>query len=401
MTQPGPAGVPAAGPPRARPSFLAQRSAASAGRLLRPSSKVLPEHARGHNRALVLQTLFSTGQQSRADVARSTGLTRVTVSELVTELMADGILVETGQREGTRPGKPAILLDIDRGSFQIIGIDLSDLTVFRGAVLDLGGTVLRRAEVSLAGSTGQAAIAHAVSLAERLLALVSAPLLGIGVGSPGVVDLDGVVVSAPNLEWAQVPLREVLSERFGVPVVVANDANAAVLAEHSFGDATGDLMLVRIGRGVGAGLLLGGSPVYGSRFAAGEIGHVVVGADDGELCSCGKRGCLETWIAVPRLEAKLDAGGDDRRPDIVREAGARLGVVLAPIVGALDLAEVVISGPAGVLGGAFVDSARETITGRTMAQLPGESALRMSTLGEDIVLRGTAVMVISARLGVA
>jgi len=349
----------------------------------------------------VLQTLYSTGQQSRADVARSTGLTRVTVSELVTELMAEGILVETGQREGPRPGKPAILLDIDRGSFQIIGIDLSDLAVFRGAVLDLGGTVLRRAEVSLAGSTGQSAIAQAVSLAERLLALVSAPLLGIGVGSPGVVNLDGVVVSAPNLEWAQVPLRAVLSDRFGVPVVVANDANAAVLAEHSFGDATGDLMLVRIGRGVGAGLLLGGSPVYGSRFAAGEIGHVVVGADDGELCSCGKRGCLETWIAVPRLERKLQAAGEDRRLDIVREAGAQLGVVLAPIVGALDLAEVVISGPAEVLGGDFVDSARETITGRSMAQFPGESAVRMSTLGKDIVLRGAAVMVISARLGVS
>ncbi|MHC5797611.1 ROK family transcriptional regulator [Lacisediminihabitans sp. FW035] len=380
--------------------------------MLRPRTKVLPEHARGHNRALVLQTLFTAGQQSRADVARSTGLTRVTVSELVTELMAEGLLVETGQREGARPGKPAILLDIDRSSFQIVGIDLSDFAVFRGAVLDLGGTILRRVELPLAGSTGPSALDQAITLTERLLALVTAPLLGIGVGSPGVVTLAGVVVSAPNLEWTDLPLRQLLAERFGVPVVVANDANAAVLAEHSFGDATADLLLVRIGRGVGAGLLLGGSPVYGSRSAAGEIGHVVVGTDGGELCSCGKHGCLETWIAAPRLESKLaDAAPGGARNDILRAAGARLGIALAPIVGVLDLGEVVLSGPVGLLAGPLVDSTLETIRSRTMAQLPGPVSsgaeapaglvLRVTTLGDDIVLRGAAVMVISARLGVS
>lgn len=412
MTQPEGAAVLEPDPPRARTSFLTQPGMASAGRQLRPSSKVLPEHARAHNRALVLQTLFSAGQQSRADVARSTGLTRVTVSELVTELMAEGLLVETGLREGPRPGKPAILLDFDRSSFQVIGIDLSDFAVFRGAVLDLGGAILKRVELPLAGSTGQSALDHAATLTERLISLVSAPLLGIGVGSPGVVNIDGVVVSAPNLEWVGVPLQAVLSDRFGVPVVVANDANAAVLAQHSFDDATGDLMLVRIGRGVGAGLLLGGSPVYGSRFAAGEIGHVVVGTDGGELCSCGKRGCLETWIAVPHLESKLaDAAQGPERDSILREAGARLGIALAPIVGALDLGEVVLSGPAGLLAGALVESALETIRSRTMARLPGGTAhggiapggfaLRLTTLGDDIVMRGAAVMVISARLGVS
>ena len=394
MMQPG-----ATNPVRA--SFLQFTTEASA-RQLRPSAKVLPEHARGHNRALVLQTLFSVGQQSRADVARSTGLTRVTVSDLVTELMAEGLLVETGQREGARPGKPAILLDIDRKSFQVIGLDLSDSAVFRGGVLDLGGTIVQRAELELTGSTGQSALDHVVALTTRLLLLVSAPLLGIGVGSPGVVNRDGIVVSAPNLEWTNVPLRTVLSDRFGVAVVVANDANAALLAEHSFGAAAGDLMLVRIGRGVGAGLLIGGSPVSGSRYAAGEIGHVVVGTDGGERCGCGKHGCLETWIAAPRLQAKLaNTGPGSVCDEILREAGARLGMALAPIVGALDLGEVVLSGPEELLAGIFVESTLETVRSRTMGQLPGGCELRMTTLGDDIVLRGAAVMVISARLGVS
>lgn len=397
---------------RTRVSFLSQRDTGASRRVLRPSAKVLPEHARGHNRALVLQTLFTSGQQSRADVARRTGLTRVTVSDLVTELMAEGLLIETGQREGARPGKPAILLDIDRSSFQIIGIDLSDSAVFRGAVLDVGGSIQRRMQVPRAGSTGQDALDQVISLIESLLALVTAPLLGIGVGSPGIVDLSGAVISAPNLEWTGVPLQATLSERFGVPVVVANDANAAVLAEHSFGDADaeGDLMLVRVGRGVGAGLLLGGTPLYGSCFAAGEIGHVVVGTDGGELCSCGKHGCLETWLAVPRLEAKLADARLDAAPDatpragrdgILREAGTRLGIVLAPIVGALNLSEVVLSGPERLLAGSLVEAARETIRRRTMEHFHGGLTLRLSTLGDDIVLRGAAVMVISSRLGVS
>lgn len=393
---------------RTRVSFLSQRSTGASRRVLRPSAKVLPEHARGHNRALVLQTLFTAGQQSRADVARSTGLTRVTVSDLVTELMAEGLLMETGQREGVRPGKPAILLDIDRSSFQIIGIDLSDSAVFRGAVLDVGGRIQRRVQLPLAGNTGQAAIDQVISLTESLFALVTAPILGIGVGSPGIVDLSGVVISAPNLEWSAVPLQAALSERFGVAVVVANDANAAVLAEHSFGDADeeGGLMLVRVGRGVGAGLLLGGTPLYGSRFAAGEIGHVVVGTDGGELCSCGKHGCLETWLAGPRLEAKLadaalDASPGAARDNILREAGTRLGIVLAPIVGALNLSEVVLSGPERLLAGLLMEAARETVRRRTMERSYGGLTLRLSTLGDDIVLRGAAVMVISSRLGVS
>ncbi|QNE47864.1 ROK family transcriptional regulator [Glaciihabitans sp. INWT7] len=401
MTQPGETGA-----ARSRASFLSQRSAGVSGRPLRPNSKVLPEHARGHNRALVLQTLFTAGQQSRADVARSTGLTRVTVSDLVTELMAEALVVETGQRDGPRPGKPAILLDIDRAAFQIVGIDLSDSEVFRGAVLDLGGTILHRVELPIAGSAGEAALQQVFSLIEDLLAVVTAPLLGIGVGSPGIVDLAGSVVSAPNLHWTGLPLQAKLSERFGVPVVVTNDANAAVLAEHSYGDAQGDLMLVRVGRGVGAGLLLGGTLLHGSRFAAGEIGHVVVGTDGGELCSCGKHGCLETWLAAPRLEAKLRQADDDadpaaRRAVILREAGTRLGIALAPIVGALNLSEVVLSGPDSLLGGSLTEATLETIRGRTMDRFHGGLALRLSTLGNDIVLRGAAVMVISSRLGVS
>ncbi len=378
-----------------------ERSGFATGRL-RPSGKSLPEHARSHNRALVLQTLYRSGSVSRADLARATGLTRVTIGDLVGQLMADNLVVELGQRDEARPGKPATLLDINRTGFQILGLDLSEYAEFRGAVLDLDGGVVASLEVQLESATGDAATAKVLALAEALVARATLPILGIGVGSPGVVDLGGTVLSAPNLGWTDVPLQTLLEQATGLPVLVANDANAAVLAEHSFGEALSDTMLVKIGHGVGAGLLLGGTPLFGNRFAAGEIGHVVVGTDGGELCACGKVGCLETWLAAPRLEAKLaDAAGQAERDIILSRAGERLGIALAPIVGALDLAEVVLSGPVDLLDGPLAQAAIDTIRSRTMPAFHGDLTLRMTALGRDIVMRGSAAMVLSGQLGVS
>jgi predicted NBD/HSP70 family sugar kinase len=241
-----------------------------------------------------------------------------------------------------------------------------------------------------------------LALVGSLVDAATLPVLGIGVGSPGVVDLAGVVLSAPNLGWIAEPLHDVLAERYGLPVVVINDANAAALAEHSFGGGESDMMVVKVGHGVGAGLLLGGSPLFGSRFAAGEIGHVVVGTDGGAECACGKHGCLETWLATPRLDAALAlAATSADRTAVLRAAGQRLGIALAPVVGALNLSEVVLSGPTELLDGPLAEAVIETLRARTMAEFHGDLTLRMTTLGEDIVMRGAAVMVLSGQLGVS
>ena len=374
-------------------------------RALRPTNKVLPEHARSHNRALVLQTLYTAGAQSRADVARETGLTRVTISDLVAELIGEGLVIELGQREDARPGKPATLIDIDRGAFQIIGVDLSEHELFRGAVMDLDGGIVTRAELARDGATGEAAAALVDALVAQLVAAATIPVLGIGVGSPGVVDPLGVVRSAPNLGWSDLTLQARLAAATALPVHVANDANVAVLAEHGATDLD-DLLLIKVGHGVGAGLIVGGRPVIGGGFAAGEIGHVVVGTDGGPRCACGKHGCLEAWLAAPRLTAQLaELDGDDAarasaRDEILREAGRRLGIVLAPVVGALNLSEVVLSGPAQLLDGVFHEAAVDTLRKRTMAEFNRDLRLRMSEQAEDIVLRGAAVMVLSGQLGV-
>ncbi len=373
------------------------------GRALRPKTKVLPEHARTHNRSLVLQTLYRAGQVSRADIARETGLTRVTISDLVAGLIAEGLVVELGQRDDSRPGKPAVLLDMNRAATQIIGVDLSEHAVFRGAVLDIDGVVLASAEVPLAASRGDEATSKVLDLVDRLVALATAPVLGIGIGSPGIVDPGGVVITAPNLGWFDLELQRIIGERTALPVFVANDANVAVLAEHGFGNADGDMMLVKVGHGVGSGLLVAGALVFGSRFAAGEIGQVMVGTDGGAEAPYDREKCLEAWLAVPRLESRVAAAAIAGEPvaPVLREAGQRLGVALAPIIGALNLSEVVLSGPTELLGGPLIDAVGETIRNRTMAGFHSDATLRMTDLGRDIVVRGCAVMVLSAQLGVS
>lgn len=363
---------------------------------------MLPEDARGHNRSLVLQKLYRKPAQSRADLARSTGLTRVTVADLVSDLMDQGLVREVGQRVDPRPGKPATLLEMDRGSFQIIGVDLSDLERFRGGVLDLDGTVITEHSVVAGSRTDGDATAQVLALLEILVSAATAPLLGLGVGAPGIVDLDGVVLAARHLGWSGEDLQAILTSRFGLPVIVVNDANAALLAEHSFGSAAQDMLLIKVGLGVGASLLLDGRPLVGSRYVAGEIGHVVVGTDGGDLCECGKRGCLATWVAVPRIRARIDDLAPGTTPEVVlAEAGMRLGVALAPLVGALDLAEIVLCGPTDLLAGVLAASALSTIQDRTLREVHGDVTLRLTALGPDIVILGAAAMVLSAELGVS
>ena len=370
------------------------------GRHRRSRSWVLPEHARGHNRALVLQTLYHAGAMSRADLSRETGLTRVTISDLVAEFIADGIVIEMGVREAVGPGKPPILIDIDRIGHQILGLDLSGPSAFEGAVLSLDGDVLERREVTRPDSPdGEAVYAATLDLARSLVAASTQPLLGVGIGTPGVVRPDGLVLSSPNLGWSNFPLEAKLSADLDLPVLARNDANAAVLAEYTFGDAKADFMLIKLGRGVGAGLITGSQPLLGSRFAAGEIGHVVVGTDGGPRCACGKDGCLEAWLSVSRMREAL-AADPDAHDEILRDSGTRMAIAIAPIVAALDLSEVVLSGPADLLDGILIDAAIETLHARTLEGVFEDVVVRR-THQDDIVLRGAAVMVLSGQLGVS
>ncbi len=361
-----------------------------------------PGDAKQHNRSLIMRTLYATGPASRADIARATGLTKVTVSGLVAELISQGLLHELGPQELQRPGKPAILVDIARGAHAVLCLDLSNHERFRGALLDLDGKVLARRDAERAGATGDAAVSLAIELALELQPMSPLPLLGIGVGTPGVVDDRGIVRTAPNFGWTSVPLQQLLSERTGVPTFVANDANASALAEYSFGDTSEDFILITIGQGVGSGLILDGHPVTGSSFASGEIGQVMVGTDLGIDAPYSREQVLEHWLSVPALTHALAEAGDAMtdRERVLREAGRRLGIALAPVVGMLNLAGVVLAGPAELLEGTLANATLDMLSRRTMPDSHAGLDLHISAQGEELVLRGALATVLKHQLGI-
>jgi predicted NBD/HSP70 family sugar kinase len=192
---------------------------------------------------------------------------------------------------------------------------------------------------------------------------------------------------------------------------VANDANTAALGEFTFGAASGGgLMVLTVGGGVGAGIVLDGALVHGESHAAGELGHVtavderddVDGAPLGRPapCACGRTGCLETVLSVPAIRRRVEGLAPGDAAVALAQVGRRLGIVLAPVVSALNLPEVVLRGPRELLDGPLREAALAALRERTMPVISGTVQLRMTSLDEDGALSGAAVLVLSGQLGV-
>jgi N-acetylglucosamine repressor len=232
-------------------------------------SKATHQQTRAYNAALVLRALYEFGPISRADVARLSALTRTTVGDVIAELMADGFAREIGRGPSTG-GKAPILLELIDNARHVIGLDLGEF-VFRAALVDLRGQVQRTFERPVTGLTGDEALEVVHELVEELASDSRATLLGIGVGTPGIVDAGtGTIRSAVNLDWKDLPLGEILRTRHGVPVEVANDSRAAALAIELFSSRRRtNLVAITVGRGIGAGVVLGGELFHGDGLGAG------------------------------------------------------------------------------------------------------------------------------------
>ena len=202
------------------------------------SSMVLPDKAthqqtRTFNQQLVLRALHDQSPLSRADLARLTGLTRTSVGDLVGTLIDDGLIEEVGRGQSSG-GKSPILLRVDPDGRHLVGLDLAEAQL-SGAVVNLRGEILRSIQLPLEHRDGDATVELVVQLVDALRAGDPSPLLGIGIGAPGIIDTStGTVLWSVNLNWAELSLGPLLEHRYGVPVVVANDSHAAALAELTF-----------------------------------------------------------------------------------------------------------------------------------------------------------------------
>lgn len=358
----------------------------------RQPRKASRAESRRWNLLTTLQTIAARGPTSRAEVARVTGLTKATVSTLVSELIDDDLVTELGRAEPVAAGKPPRLLGVNGRGRQIVAVDLSHQP-FRAILVDLDH---QASHVAIADeeATGDDAVAVVVDVVAECVDHADAPVLGVGVGTPGMIDGDGVIRDAAHLDWHHVPLRKLLVDRFGLPVAVGNDAHVSALAQLRATPDAETLLFVAVGEGIGAGLVLNGRLHTGDHLSSGEIGHVVV-EPAGRECRCGSTGCLETLAAVPAIRRN---GGGDLVTEAV-EAGAReLAATLAVVVSAIDVNHV-------VLGSELVahDNWVATVAGELRARMhPArrDTVTVTATDLDDPVMAGAAALVMAEVLGV-
>jgi len=395
----------------------------------RLAPKATRKHTRIHNKRLVLKTIYDQAPISRADIARATQLTRATVSDVVAELMGEGLVEEIGLGPSAG-GKPPTLLSIVDDSRHLIGVDLAS-GEFRGVVVNLQGKIRHHTTLHLHGQDGDVALALVYELIDDLIAATDSPLLGIGIGAPGLMDTaNGIVRRAVNMEWHNLPMRSLLQDRYGLPVYVANDCQMAALAEYTFGDNgdTENLITVKSEHGVGAGIVINGRLLHGDTFGAGEVGHTRV-VEDGLPCRCGNFGCLETVASgvavVERAQAiaRKDAdsplhrfadspeeitieavcqaleAGDEAVRQLTQEVGHYLGIAVANMIGLFGIRRVVIAGNVTCLGQVLLDAIKQDIATRCLKAVAEEVELRTSSMGRHIVAVGASASVLIRELG--
>jgi predicted NBD/HSP70 family sugar kinase len=382
--------------------------------MIRRPAKATIRDARTHNQRLVLSTIYEIGPASRAHLARLTGLTRTTVSDVVGDLLKMGLTREIGPGPSRR-GKAPILLEVPPGARHVVGIDL-DERVFRGAIVNLNGEMVKVAEVPCGDSNGERALERVDQLLDRLLGSTAWPVLGIGIGAPGLINTeDGTVVQAVNIDWRGVPLGAIIGARWGLPVYVINDSQVAALAEHSFGTVRrSNLVAIKVSGGIGAGFVLNGSLYQGDGPGAGEIGHTIV-APGGPLCQCGRRGCLQTVASTRAVLSRigLDRGttqttleeavaafqaGDEIVVNTVLEAGRYLGSAIAGIVGALNVHHIVLVGTMPSFGERWLAAVRAEMSAVALPALARDVSLELGQ-ADDIVIVGSAALLVQRELG--
>jgi predicted NBD/HSP70 family sugar kinase len=377
---------------------------------------------RRDNRAVLLSSLFFEQPLSRPDLSAATGLSPASVSNVVRELIDEGIVVEAGSVDSDG-GRPRVLLQVNPDYGYVIGVDVGEIRV-RVELFDL--TMAERAKVDYPLDPREhdvAVIVEAIlaGLDEVLTRSGVSPsaVLGVGIGVPGIVENGpDARVHGQSYGWDAVPLERLLRAGTSLPLHIDNGAKTMGQAELWFGTGRGTqhAVVCLIGSGVGASIIAHGSSHRGSTSSAVEWGHTTVIAG-GRTCRCGARGCLEAYAGA---EAILDRYGDafpgldeesalaaliglaatsERAAEVLDEAAFYLGVSIGNLINLFNPERIIIGGWAGLLLGermlpAIEAAAREHSLRYSFAQ----TSIELGRLGPDAVALGAATLPIEALL---
>lgn len=381
--------------------------------------KATRQQTKYHNRDLVLKIIFEHESISRAEIARITSLTRTTVSDIVADLLQEGLISEVGVGP-SQGGKSPILLSLVEDSRYLIGLDLAQ-NQFCGAIISLRGKIHKTITAPVGNYSGAKSLDLLFNILDQLLGAPYHPMVGIGVGTPGLVKArEGVVVNAVNLDWKDLPLGQLLRDRYHLPVSVLNDSQAAAMGEYTYSHghlASSNLVVINVHQGIGAGIIINGQLFQGDGGGAGEIGHTVVVPEGGLLCRCGNHGCLETVSSAQALikQVQLLAGqssflprspqeinlaaieqafvqGDPLVRPLVLGTARYMGIAVSSLVGTLNIQKVVLAGDMTCFGQPWLDVIQETVSQNTLPKLAQDTRIEIAKLGSNNVILGASAL---------
>ena len=386
------------------------------------------------NQQLVIRLIQSRGPIARRDIARISGLSPASVTGITAKLIELGLVQEAGEVENEdRTGRRAIKLRLNPESGYVVGVSLA-MHTFTCVLTDLDANIICSDihKFPLNNTTSilydpESIIQSIIQSVENLLDQAQIKLerlMGIGVGINGIVDFEaGISIFAPHYNWHNVPLAQPIAAHFNVPVYLENDARALTIAEQLFGVGrdVDHFVAVAVGYGVGAGIVTNGQIYRGGIGGAGEFGHINL-QKNGPLCSCGKRGCVESLVSVQAILQELTKALENGEPStltnvepltietviaaveeddplaiqVVSEAGRWLGQGMAMLVNVLNPDLFIITGEAVSLGKHFLEPMETAIHECTFDGLSDSFRVMTEPGGTEMWALGVASVVLSS-----
>ncbi|HWU65328.1 MAG TPA: ROK family transcriptional regulator [Ensifer sp.] len=339
-----------------------------------------PSTSRALNRKLILNLLRNRGPLSRAEIATVTGLSPAAVTFVVTELIAEGLVIEGAAQVGATGRRP-VPVDINYDGHMAVGFKLRHDKI-DCILTDLATTPLASFDMAVADTRPETMVETIVTAIPKLLeraGRTGLPILGIGVSIPGEVDaVNGICVQSPRFGWYNLDFPRLLGELVHLPVWIDDDISAFTVAQRLFGAGRNhrNFAAFAVGTGVGASLVIGGEVYHGAHGLAGKLGHVL-SVPNGRLCECGRRGCLqahaneaamiEAWSAKRGAPATRDQFAEAIKAEdaealgAMADAGALIGRHLADLVNLFDPEVLVAGGEAMEFGDAILQPIRESM----------------------------------------
>lgn len=356
---------------------------------------------RQRNEQLIVATLREQGALSQAELARTTGLSTATISNIVKAMCANGLATT---RPTTSSGRRALAVSLLETPDVAAGIDFGRSHVRLVLASPSFKVKAERFAQLPVGHLAVESIAAAAAMMDGLLiesGIDRSRVIGAGVGVPGPIDhRTGTVIRGAILpEWVGVNIVAELEQALKMPIFADNDANLGALAQVTWGEhrSAKDLVFLKIGSGIGAGLILNGAPYYGHTGITGEIGHATI-FDQGLVCRCGNRGCLETVASTAVMIELLSRGepaaltvqdiinrakaGDAATLRVIDDAGMSVGKAMANVANMINPEMIVVGGPLAPLGETLLNPIRRGLIRHAVPAIGEGTAVVMSSLGD-------------------